>query len=55
EPLVPEENDKLTVIALREIAEGVITHEMLDEQEATREDEPISLTFGLGDAEPADF
>ena len=55
EALVPEENDKLTVIALREIAEGLISHEMLDEQEASREDEPISLTFGVGDAEPADF
>ncbi|MEM1433379.1 MAG: DNA-directed RNA polymerase subunit omega [Pseudomonadota bacterium] len=52
DPMVPEENDKATVIALREIAEGMITHEMLDDQEATREDEPISLTFGLGDAEP---
>jgi DNA-directed RNA polymerase subunit omega len=30
EPLVEEENDKSTVIALREIAEGHITHENID-------------------------
>lgn len=34
EPLVPEENDKPTVIALREIAEGKITRDLL-----TREDD----------------
>ncbi len=33
EPLVPEENDKPTVIALREIAEGKITRDLLREQE----------------------
>ena len=33
EPLVPEENDKPTVIALREIAEGKITRDLLKEQE----------------------
>ncbi|AOY88980.1 DNA-directed RNA polymerase subunit omega [Marinobacter salinus] len=31
EPLVPEENDKPTVIALREIAEGKIGRELLKE------------------------
>ena len=30
EPLVEEDNDKCTVIALREIAEGLITHENID-------------------------
>jgi DNA-directed RNA polymerase subunit omega len=30
EPLVPEENDKPTVIALREIAEGLIDSERVD-------------------------
>ena len=34
EPMVPEENDKPTVIALREIAEGMVTPDIL-----TREDE----------------
>ncbi len=30
EPMVEEDNDKPTVIALREIAEGVITAELVD-------------------------
>jgi len=33
EPRLPRENDKPTVIALREIAEGVVTREVLDEPE----------------------
>ncbi len=33
EPLVPEENDKPTVIALREIAAGKIGRELLAENE----------------------
>ena len=33
EPLVPEENDKPTVIALREIAEGKVTRNLLREEE----------------------
>ena len=33
EPLVPEENDKPTVIALREIAEGKINASILDRHE----------------------
>lgn len=55
EPMLPEENDKHTVIALREIAAGLINHEMLDAHEASREDEPITLTFGGGDGEPGEF
>ncbi len=51
EPMVPVENDKPTVIALREIAEGLITHEILDEQEATTQDDELQVTFGLGDDE----
>ncbi|MEX2474774.1 DNA-directed RNA polymerase subunit omega [Marinobacter sp.] len=31
EPMVPEENDKPTVIALREIAEGKVTRSLLTE------------------------
>ncbi len=31
--LVPEENDKVTVIALREIEEGLITNQILDVRE----------------------
>jgi DNA-directed RNA polymerase subunit omega len=33
EPRVPRENDKPTVIALREIAEGVIGREVLDQDD----------------------
>ena len=32
-PLVDEENDKPTVIALREIEEGLLTEEFLDKQD----------------------
>ena len=39
DPLVPEENDKPTVIALREIAQGLISHEILDNQEISTEEE----------------
>jgi DNA-directed RNA polymerase subunit omega len=31
EPMVPEENDKPTVIALREIAEGKVSRDLLNE------------------------
>lgn len=37
--LVPEENDKHTVIALREIAEGLVDNNYLDELEVSEEDE----------------
>jgi len=37
EPTVPVDNDKVTVIALREIAEGNITPEMLTEPEPVPE------------------
>ncbi|GGY83772.1 DNA-directed RNA polymerase subunit omega [Marinobacter zhanjiangensis] len=33
EPLLPEENDKPTVIALREIAEGKVTRDLLKEED----------------------
>ncbi len=33
QPLVDEENDKPTVIALREIAEGLVSQQGLDEEE----------------------
>jgi len=58
EPTVPWENDKATVVALREIAEGNITAEMLREPEPPAE--PVlpdaenqstfrAPQFGLGD------
>ncbi len=47
EPTVEEERDKPTVIALREIAEGNIGPEILDEKENTGMDdfEAAGLTF----------
>ena len=39
EPMVPLENDKPTVVALREIAEGKITNEFMDEAEREPEEE----------------
>jgi DNA-directed RNA polymerase subunit omega len=40
--LVPAENDKPTVIALREIAEGLVTADGMDEMEAKRALERLS-------------
>jgi DNA-directed RNA polymerase subunit omega len=37
EPLLPWENDKPTVMALREIAEGLISHQDVDEKPADEE------------------
>jgi DNA-directed RNA polymerase subunit omega len=36
DPLVPSENDKPTVIALREIAEGLITRQVIAAKEAAQ-------------------
>lgn len=55
EALVPEENDKATVIALREIAAGLINDEMLDAQDASTEDHRLQVTFGIGDDEVRDL
>ncbi len=55
EPMVAEENDKPTVIALREIAEGLITPEVLDAQEVSTEDDDIVVTFDIGDEEFGEF
>jgi DNA-directed RNA polymerase subunit omega len=44
-PLVEPENDKPTVVALREIAAGVINDEMLDAQDAAAEDQRMELPF----------
>lgn len=43
DPMVPEENDKPTVIALREIEEGLIDASILDQREEEDSfDEPMS-------------
>ncbi len=46
EPLLDEENDKPTVIALREIAADLINDEMLDAGDARPDDGPIEIPFG---------
>ena len=56
DPLVDEENDKPTVIALREIEEGLISNEFMDaqdrqdlqEQEAAERAAVSALTEGRG-------
>ena len=54
EPLVEELNDKSTVIALREIAEGEITAEKLAEREARDRVEAQLLEELGGDGDMAD-
>ena len=54
-PLVEEENDKPTVLALREIADGLITDEVLDAAEVSTEDQELEIPFGLGDDAPHDL
>lgn len=41
-PRVPEDNDKFTVIALREIAANVVTKEVVDEIDSRPEEVPIT-------------
>ena len=45
EPKVPLENDKPTVLALREIAEGLINAESVTLEEASIIDEPLFAAF----------
>ena len=47
EPLVPWENDKPTVVALREIAEGLITPDILEEPEQSEESIDDELAAAL--------
>ena len=42
DPLLPEDNDKPTVIALREIADGLINNVGMDEMETQQEMEAIA-------------
>jgi DNA-directed RNA polymerase subunit omega len=48
--LVPEEGDKPTVIALRELAEGKITREEVMAANTTAEDPELDLSAELGAA-----
>ena len=47
DPLVPPENDKPTVLALREIADNLITASSMDEMEAQAEIEKIATDDDL--------
>jgi len=55
EPLLPRENDKPTVLALREIAEGLIGPDTLDEQEEKIEDTTKMLEQALAEEFAADL
>lgn len=43
EPFVPWENDKPTVVALREIAENYVTPAILDEEEKSKEEQAAEV------------
>ncbi|AKX45191.1 DNA-directed RNA polymerase subunit omega [Thiopseudomonas alkaliphila] len=45
EPKVPLENDKPTVLALREIAEGLVDKEIVAAEEAMMDEQPIFAAF----------
>ena len=47
EPLVDRENDKPTVIALREIAEGLVTRDLLAEADSQFMGRDDSRTYGF--------
>jgi DNA-directed RNA polymerase subunit omega len=49
DPLVPWENDKPTVVALREIADGLITEQVIEEQEQVSETTEDDLLIALGE------
>jgi DNA-directed RNA polymerase subunit omega len=57
--LVPEEGDKPTVIALREIAAGLMSHHILDDIEAKRraaeEYELAEAAYLAQDSAPPDY
>jgi len=53
DPLVPEDRDKHTVIALREIAEGLVTSEILKEVEVDTRQE-LEEVFAPGDGEASE-
>jgi DNA-directed RNA polymerase subunit omega len=53
DPLVPEDRDKHTVIALREIAEGLITSDILKEVEVDTRQE-LEEVFGSGESEASE-
>ena len=55
DPLVDDEGDKPTVIALREIAKGLITDEVIDAADVRPDDSELDATFGFGDDREKNF
>ena len=53
EPLVPPENDKPTVLALREIEEGLVTADILDEPEQEYEIVDLDAVAAMPEEQPA--
>ncbi|HCK76594.1 MAG TPA: DNA-directed RNA polymerase subunit omega, partial [Gammaproteobacteria bacterium] len=53
DPLVPEDRDKHTVIALREIAEGLVTSDILKEVEVDTRQE-LEEVFAPGEGEASE-
>ena len=47
DPLIPWENDKPTVVALREIADGLVTDQTVEEPEVTEESIDEELVAAL--------
>ena len=50
DPLVLEESDKSTVIALREIAEGLVTNEILSRASEIAAEEELAEVFEASEA-----
>jgi DNA-directed RNA polymerase subunit omega len=50
DPLVQEESDKPTVIALREIAEGLVTPDMLAREDELDAEEELAEVMGASEA-----
>jgi DNA-directed RNA polymerase subunit omega len=55
EPLLPWENDKPTVVALREIADGVLTKETVAQVEREQSDAEKTLEQALAEELAADL
>jgi DNA-directed RNA polymerase subunit omega len=55
EPLLAWKNDKPTVMALREVAAGVLSRELLEEQEPVEEDATKALEQALAEELAADL
>lgn len=49
DPMVREESDKATVIALREIADGLVTGDMLAREDELDAEEELAEVMGAGE------